>query len=542
MLRPTSARTAETPARSGGRLGLDHALSFLLFAATAAYLHYSWPRTLVGLDEGAFLYEAKRAVDGQVMYRDFFDLIGPVSVYAMALGYALFGVSMETARWSMALVHGGIVALIYASAREMGVRPILAAAVSLTHVALFYPSLTFASSHWFATLLTAVVFWIVLRGPLVRPRAAAAAGALTALVCLTLQQNGAATAAAAVVVLARDAWVARHPSAPFASTLPRQLAAFAGGMVAVVVPTLAFFVAVAGWAPVYDALVYTPLVSYRDLPYHRESGWLLLAIDAATWRRAIADLSPTLILNLMPFVIPVSAALLLWQVRGGVSAAQRRPLFVAVVFSALSIASMLYQPNAFHFAMVGAIWVTLFADLIERGVRRVERAPRAAFAAPAAALCILALQTLQMRRSLVFAWQGVAAVDTRFGRVHFRSQALADEAAAVVAALGESGARQMLAYPSDPGMYLLTDTANPTRFQLLIPGYTTAAQFAEVQQTLERERIPFVVRGFSFWGSAGDPLRDYLKEHYQRVRLPGTRAGLPSMSLLSRKSDDTPPR
>jgi len=33
-----------------------------------------------------------------------------------------------------------------------------------------------------------------------------------------------------------------------------------------------------------------------------------------------------------------------------------------------------------------------------------------------------------------------------------------------------------------------------------------------------------------------------LKEHYQRVRLPGTRAGLPSMSLLSRKSDDTPPR
>jgi hypothetical protein len=536
-----SAPTAETPAKhAGGRLGLDQALPLILFAATAAYLHYYWPRTLVGLDEGAFLYEAKRAGGGEVMYRDFFDLIGPLPVYAMALSYALFDVSMETARWSMALIHGGIVALIYASARQMGVRPILAAAVSLTHVALFYPSLTFATSHWFATLLTAVVFWVVLRGPLVRPRAAATAGALTALVCLTLQQNGAATAAAVVVVLARDAWVARRPSEPFASTLPRQLAAFAGGMVAVVAPTLAYFIAVAGFAPVYEALVYTPLVVYRDLPYHREGRWLPSVIDAATWQRVIADLNPTLILNLMPFVVPVSAALLLWQVRRGVSAAHRRPLFVAVVFSLLSIASVLYQPNAFHFAMVGAIWITLYADLIERGVRRLERVTPA-FAAPAAALCILTVLTLQMRRSLAFAWNSVAAADTRFGRVHFRSQALADEAAAVVAAVGESGARQILVYPSDPGMYLLTDTANPTRFQLLIPGYTTAAQFAEVQETLERERVPFVVRSFWFWGAAGDPLRDYLKEHYKRVRLPLERAGLPSFSLLSRKSDDDAP-
>ena len=105
---------------------------------------------------------------------------------------------------------------------------------------------------------------------------------------------------------------------------------------------------------------------------------------------------------------------------------------------------MLYQPNAFHFAMAGAIWVTLFADLIERGVRRVERA-RAAFAAPrrrsASSLC---RRCKCGARSYLLG--GVAAADTRFGRVHFRSQALADEAAAVVAAVGESGARQILAY------------------------------------------------------------------------------------------------
>src|SRR5512145_2769340 len=120
-----------------GRSTRDVLLAAGLFVASAAYLGVAWPNNMVGQDEGEILYGAKRVFDGQVMYRDFFDQIGPIAPHVLALAYALFGASMETARASMSVVHGAIAVLIYAIARQLGVRPMLAAVVGLTQIALF---------------------------------------------------------------------------------------------------------------------------------------------------------------------------------------------------------------------------------------------------------------------------------------------------------------------------------------------------------------------------------------------------------------------
>ena len=56
----------------------------------------------------------------------------------------------------------------------------------------------------------------------------------------------------------------------------------------------------------------------------------------------------------------------------GVRGEDNRPLFVAVVFSALSILSVLYQPNYSHFGVVGAVWLTLLAESLERFVSLFE--------------------------------------------------------------------------------------------------------------------------------------------------------------------------
>src|SRR5215475_3726882 len=77
--------------------GYDAALCVVLAVTVFTCLQTWWPARIFVLDEGVFLYEAKRILDGQVMYRDFFDLVGPASNYALALIYLLFGVSMETA-------------------------------------------------------------------------------------------------------------------------------------------------------------------------------------------------------------------------------------------------------------------------------------------------------------------------------------------------------------------------------------------------------------------------------------------------------------
>src|SRR5262245_52398304 len=41
-----------------------------LFSAVFLCPYLLWPYSMGGMDEGAFLYEAKRAFDGEVMYRD----------------------------------------------------------------------------------------------------------------------------------------------------------------------------------------------------------------------------------------------------------------------------------------------------------------------------------------------------------------------------------------------------------------------------------------------------------------------------------------
>src|SRR5262245_12332455 len=76
----------------------DAVLPLAIGVSTYVYIGYVWPYLLVGLDEGAFIYEGKRILDGDVMYRDFFDLTGPIAQYLLALWYFLLGTSMETVR------------------------------------------------------------------------------------------------------------------------------------------------------------------------------------------------------------------------------------------------------------------------------------------------------------------------------------------------------------------------------------------------------------------------------------------------------------
>jgi hypothetical protein len=238
-------------------------------------------------------------------------------------------------------------------------------------------------------------------------------------------------------------------------------------------------------------------------------------------------------------IILVSAARLIGRTLRGVDADERRPLFVAVVFSALSVLSILYQPNYSHFGVLGAVWLTLVAESAESLVRSAEASARSRLMGPLAALTVFVLVMLEVHRSYALAWSGASAVDDGpFGRVHFQSESQVEDVEALRTTLRAAAANDIFVYPCAAGLYLMTETSNPTRFQLLIPGYNTDAQFHEVEQTLERNRVPFVVRSFWFWGRPGDPLRPYLDAHYEPVKLARTHAGFASVSLLRRKPAD----
>ena len=55
-------------------------------------LYLTWlPRNLPSPTKSIHLYEAKRILDGEVLYRDVFEMITPGFMYLMALLFRIFG-------------------------------------------------------------------------------------------------------------------------------------------------------------------------------------------------------------------------------------------------------------------------------------------------------------------------------------------------------------------------------------------------------------------------------------------------------------------
>lgn len=71
-------------------------------------------------DEGTFLSQAARILNGEVLYRDLFGLTGPLSYYTLALAFKLFGISLATAHLVLAVQIATITTLIFFVARELG--------------------------------------------------------------------------------------------------------------------------------------------------------------------------------------------------------------------------------------------------------------------------------------------------------------------------------------------------------------------------------------------------------------------------------------
>ena len=91
----------------------------------AAFLYLSsLPPALNQSDEALFLYGAKRILNGQALYHDFFEFITPAGFYLFALVYAVAGTTPQAARATMAGANALSAALVYVDApRAIHVAP-----------------------------------------------------------------------------------------------------------------------------------------------------------------------------------------------------------------------------------------------------------------------------------------------------------------------------------------------------------------------------------------------------------------------------------
>jgi hypothetical protein len=489
----------------------DLVLPVLLFAGTVLYVSLL-PRNLGESDEAIYLYEAKRVLGGQVMYRDVFEIITPGWVYLMAFLFRVFGTDLVTARVATAVLHGGTGALLYLACRRLGIRRGLAWPPALGYLAVCASAWPVASQHWLATFVSVLLLWMLSAGRPDRASWTLLPGVVTGLLIAVQQPRGVVVAVGVAVWLVVDHLIARRygRGAPW-PTLAKQLATLAAGVSLVVAPLGVAMVASAGVEPVWRALVVHPLVSYRGTNH---SAWGQVNVMTA-WNGSFTF--PRL-LKYLPAILPVSALRLASLWTAGRDEARARRLALLVVSSLAAMASIAYFPDFIHIAFIAPAFLLMAAEMGEWAAGRVGRSPgvlRVAGAVAAVAFvlgCGLHLGWNMQRLRATF----TVSRETAFGRIDYGNPtevALYDR---LVAVMRDAPSRALFCYPIIAKLYLTAGAENPTPYGFFIAGYSTPDQIQEVLDILERRKVEYVVvlPGFV---AKDDPIITYVARHYEPV-------------------------
>jgi hypothetical protein len=488
-----SAGSAAAAVRPAGR---DLIVALLLFSTAVGYVA-TLPWNLYPADEATYLLEAKRVLDGEVMYRDVFDFITPGYQYLMALAFGLFGATIGTARVTIAVVQGLIAVTIYATCRRLGVRSSLSLAAGLTHLTVGHGAWSIASQHWLSTLLSTLVLWIY--AGRVETLAPVARGALIlGLLVMVQQQRGVPIVAGAAAWLIVDALLARRYGRPISvRALAARLGVFAAVIALVAVPVLGWCVARAGFAAVWYALVEFPLFKYRPTASCRWGATFVAAAMPFTFPRLLAWL---------PIVFALTLPRLCWLVIAGYEERTARQLVWLVMFAVSSMISIMYFPDFVHIAFIAPVFYVLLAENTEFAARKLRRlGPAAALAATAV---VLLLSSGFLARTWLRLWeQFPIAVDSAFGRVQ-----LASPEPGLMKAfrrLAEATtSREVYIRPALGSFYLMSGAKNPTPHCL----YTASLEQADVITWLEARRPVYAVQLDE--GEVG-LVADYLRRTYE---------------------------
>lgn len=489
--------------------GSDVLLAALLFGVTTLYVA-AQPRNLSPADESVYLYQAKRVLEGAVLYRDVFEITTPGWLYFMAVLFRVFGIDLATARIAAAVLHGFTAVLIYVACRRLGVRAAFAWLPALAYLVVCQPAWPIASQHWLGTLFTVLLLALCAGLPTRSARWAFWPGLTIGLVIAVHQQRGVLVGAGIAAWLIADHVVQRHFSAhPTPPPLLARLAWLAAGAAAIVVPLCIVMIASAGFAPVWQALVVHPLVNYRSTMHATwgQSGGILRTVESFSF--------PTLLKYMPVVLVPdlLRLAFLLARRRGGDD--MRRLVFL-LIFAATSILSIAYFPDYIHIAFIAPIFLVAGAENLEWAFgAAADRSPALRVAGWCAGAVVLIACAVQLQRNLERS-RALYPVgrDTAFGHVDFANPAEARLYDKMRELLADSPSRELFCYPIVSYLYLMLDADNPTRYQFLMRGYTTPAQMQEVVAALEERKLPYIVV-FSSVLRPDDPVMLYLQRDYE---------------------------
>ena len=305
---------------------------------------------------GVFFDEAWRVLSGQIMYRDFFEFVGPGTAYLNALVLWLFGSRIAALGYAAVVMGAFIALLLHELAAQVAPRPWRLLA-PLGFATLVYAPYTFGDHKWPA--LAAGLLGVAVLARATARRGAFAAGLMLGGSLLFTQDLGVGLLAGAVAFLLWRRDYARAAVLAAAAAIPPLMA-------------LAAF----GWKAGYGTVIYDwvifPLTRYRELNPFRVTAalsWRTLPRDVAQLVLAVSGLAGAAVALRRGDGPPVARLIALSGLGAFLATAHRGfyPAVLAVQSAALSpLAAALLAERAqgVRFARRPLAWTALAAIVL----------------------------------------------------------------------------------------------------------------------------------------------------------------------------------
>ena len=481
-----------------------YAALLLSFALAIAY-----PRWRAGIDwrdEGLLAYGAVRVMQGEVPHRDFVSLQPPLSFYAAAGVFKLWGTSLASLRGFGLSIFLLLPLLIYGVGQNL-TSPSLAFAAAVPACILGLPYCSFVPlAVWqgIAASLAAVLFFL----PAVFSRRqwlAVPAGVLSA-VSLFLRHDQAVYTMMSIVALTIALGLAPGDSTS-ATNLKRALLLWLAGIAIVLTPAILVWWRIGALPEMFRQLILFPFTTYRktsSLPFPRLIAW-----------RSLWETSVVLLFYLPPFV---QAIALLYLVQSSISRRFRRReaiLVFLIIWSVLFYLQVIIRSDFTHLVITLSPFflLTAFGWSI---VREKIAKHRKLYSALSAVFTVLVASFLWILHS--FALPDVTRANELLtldrGGVRIEQAHVVAEFVRRLQA-NVPPERSMLALPYQPMFYFLCERRNPTRWNYLWPGDQTAQDHGHLIEEAERDPPALVLLAQQREVAAFAPaIIDYLRADY----------------------------
>jgi hypothetical protein len=465
-------------------------------------------------DEGTLINGAVRVAEGQLPFRDFFEVMGPGTFYWLALFFKLLGTTWLATRICLLFTTLGTTVLIFYLARRLrcGWEPVPV----IFFVAVSYHNWNAISHHTDSNLVGLLSFAALLSGldrrqPFMLILAGVGAGITTwfmlpkgVLLCLSF-----------IATL----WVIHRKDACFRPYLTRLL----GGYVLIVALVAALFWRAGGLPHLVYANLIWPLTNYSGInvvPYGLEFRELYWKSFSASFGAVAAPPVAAAISTFLciPFLIVMGLPLVLLTL--GIR--YKRASFDRVVLPYWLVGlafwfSEMHRKDLPHIAFGSPILIVLAFYLYRQVPGK--------WASRALQLAGISALALAMLNPLV-ALSAPARHTTRRGVVNvFGADAVLDFVTTRV-----KPGEPIFVYPYAPIYYFLSGAKNPTPFSILMYHMNTDSQFRTVVACLESKKVRYVVwdRSFPTWVHKSFPayrippvgeqiVEPFLLEHYRVV-------------------------